>query len=147
MWPSSPQMTIPSPSPDLLNDPLFVIGPAAPITGNVVVTATALRTAHGIVQGFATVNGQPVAYVRQRATFFHEADGCLTRHGKRHERVRKEDRVTQRKYGQIRRHLGTVFHDLARRKECQIEPALLNMNRRSLSMVRPLCCDGGDAAC
>src|SRR5579871_5106539 len=23
--------------------------------------------------------------------------------------------------GQIRRHLGTVFHDLARRKECQIE--------------------------
>ena len=24
-------------------------------------------------------------------------------------------------FGQIRRHLGTVFHDLARRKECQIE--------------------------
>ena len=24
-------------------------------------------------------------------------------------------------FGQIRRHLGTVFHELARRKECQIE--------------------------
>jgi putative transposase len=24
-------------------------------------------------------------------------------------------------FGQIRRHLGTVFHDLARRKECRIE--------------------------
>ena len=24
-------------------------------------------------------------------------------------------------FGQIRQHLGTVFHDLARRKECQIE--------------------------
>ena len=24
-------------------------------------------------------------------------------------------------FGQLRRHLGTVFHDLARRKECQIE--------------------------
>ena len=67
---------LPPPSPDLLNDPLFVIGPAAPITGNVLVTATALRTVHGIVQSFATVNGQPVAYVRQRSTFFHEPDGA-----------------------------------------------------------------------
>jgi acyl-homoserine lactone acylase PvdQ len=67
---------LPSPTPDLLNDPLFVIGPAAPITGNVLVTATVLRTAHGIVQGFATVNGQPVAYVRQRSTWFHEPDGA-----------------------------------------------------------------------
>ena len=24
-------------------------------------------------------------------------------------------------FGQIRRHLGSVFHELARRKECQIE--------------------------
>jgi len=24
-------------------------------------------------------------------------------------------------FGQIRRHLGTVFHELARRKECKIE--------------------------
>ena len=28
-------------------------------------------------------------------------------------------------FGQIRRHLGTVFHDLARRKECQIEQGRL----------------------
>ncbi len=67
---------LPSPTPDLLNDPLFVIGPVAPITGNVLVTATVLRTAHGPVQAFATVNGQPVAYVRQRSTFFHEPDGA-----------------------------------------------------------------------
>ena len=67
---------LPSPTPDLLNDPLFLIGPAAPLTGNVLVTATVLRTAHGPVQAFATVNGQPVAYVRQRSTFFHEPDGA-----------------------------------------------------------------------
>jgi acyl-homoserine lactone acylase PvdQ len=67
---------LPAPSPALLNDPLFVIGPAAPITGNILVSATALRTVHGIVQSFATVGGQPVAYVRQRSTFFHEPDGA-----------------------------------------------------------------------
>jgi acyl-homoserine lactone acylase PvdQ len=67
---------LPSPTPDLLNDPLFLIGPAAPLTGNVVVTAKVLRTVHGPVQAFATVNGQPVAYVRQRSTFFHEPDAA-----------------------------------------------------------------------
>ncbi len=67
---------LPSPTPDLLNDPLFVLTPFGPPTGNVLVTATVLRTAHGPVQAFATVNGQPVAYVRQRSTFFHEPDGA-----------------------------------------------------------------------
>ncbi len=28
-------------------------------------------------------------------------------------------------FGQIRRHLGTIFHDLARRKECKIEEGKL----------------------
>ena len=27
-------------------------------------------------------------------------------------------------FGQIRRHLGTVFHELARRKECKILPSI-----------------------
>ena len=67
---------LPSPTPALLNDPLFLIGPAAPLTGNVVVTAKVLRTVHGPIQAFATVNGQPVAYVRQRSTFFHEPDAA-----------------------------------------------------------------------
>ena len=67
---------LPSPTPDLLNDPLFLIGAAAPLSGNVVVTAKVLRTVHGPVQAFATVAGQPVAYVRQRSTFFHEPDAA-----------------------------------------------------------------------
>lgn len=37
-------------------------------------TLTALRTRHGIVEARATVHGVPVAYVRDRSTYFHEAD-------------------------------------------------------------------------
>ena len=62
--------------PDITNDPLFILGPPDPLTGNVIVTAKVLRTAHGIVQSFGTVNDAPVAYVRQRATFMHEVDGA-----------------------------------------------------------------------
>jgi acyl-homoserine lactone acylase PvdQ len=79
--PSQPPMLpappgLPPDLPDLTSDPLFVLGPPDPITGNVVVTAKVLRTIHGIVQSFATVNGAPVAYVRQRSTFKHEVDGA-----------------------------------------------------------------------
>lgn len=67
---------LPNELPDLEDDPLFLLGPPDPLTGNVVVTAQVLRTAHGVVQSFARVNGEPVAYVRQRSTFFHEVSGA-----------------------------------------------------------------------
>ena len=66
---------LPSPLPDLLNDPLFVSVPPLRSPGTCSSRRRCLRTAHGLVQAFASVNGQPVAYVRQRSTFFHEADG------------------------------------------------------------------------
>ncbi|MEA2390278.1 MAG: hypothetical protein QOK31_387 [Solirubrobacteraceae bacterium] len=40
-------------------------------------TLVALRTAHGIVEARARVHGVPVAYVRHRSTYFHEADSGL----------------------------------------------------------------------
>jgi acyl-homoserine lactone acylase PvdQ len=40
------------------------------------VTLTAQRTVHGIVHKRGTVNGKPVAFVRQRSTYFHEVDSA-----------------------------------------------------------------------
>jgi acyl-homoserine lactone acylase PvdQ len=40
-------------------------------------TLVALRTAHGIVEARARVHGIPVAYVRDRSTYFHEADSGI----------------------------------------------------------------------
>ena len=41
-------------------------------------------------------------------------------------------------FGQIRRHLGTVFHELARRKECQIEEGhLMSDHVHMLISTRP----------
>jgi acyl-homoserine lactone acylase PvdQ len=39
-------------------------------------TLDAQRTVHGIVYKRGTVDGQPVAFVRQRSTYFHEADSA-----------------------------------------------------------------------
>jgi acyl-homoserine lactone acylase PvdQ len=39
-------------------------------------TLEAQRTVHGIVSKRGTVNGVPVAFVRQRSTYFHEADSA-----------------------------------------------------------------------
>jgi acyl-homoserine lactone acylase PvdQ len=39
-------------------------------------TLQAQRTLHGIVYKRGTVDGQPVAFVRQRSTYFHEADSA-----------------------------------------------------------------------
>jgi hypothetical protein len=39
-------------------------------------TLQAQRTVHGIVYKRGTVDGQPVAFVRQRSTYFHEADSA-----------------------------------------------------------------------
>ena len=39
-------------------------------------TLEAQRTVHGIVYKRGTVDGQPVAFVRQRSTYFHEADSA-----------------------------------------------------------------------
>ncbi len=55
---------------DPLNDPSF-----CDINGHNV-TATVRRTQHGIVFARATVGGQPVALVRQRASFFREGDNA-----------------------------------------------------------------------
>ncbi len=40
-------------------------------------TLTAQRTVHGIVYKRGTVDGQPVAFVRERSTYFHEADSAI----------------------------------------------------------------------
>jgi acyl-homoserine lactone acylase PvdQ len=40
------------------------------------VTLTAQRTVHGIVHKRGTVNGRPVAFVKERSTYFHEADSA-----------------------------------------------------------------------
>jgi acyl-homoserine lactone acylase PvdQ len=40
-------------------------------------TLTAQRTVHGIVYKRGTVDGQPVAFTRERSTYFHEADSAL----------------------------------------------------------------------
>jgi putative transposase len=40
-------------------------------------------------------------------------------------------------FGQIRRHLGTVFHELARRKECQIEEGHLMPDHVHILMSIP----------
>jgi acyl-homoserine lactone acylase PvdQ len=40
------------------------------------VTLTAQRTVHGIVHKRGTVNGKPVAFARQRSTYFHEVDSA-----------------------------------------------------------------------
>jgi acyl-homoserine lactone acylase PvdQ len=40
------------------------------------VTLTAQRTVHGIVHKRGRVNGKPVAFVKQRSTYFHEADSA-----------------------------------------------------------------------
>ena len=37
---------------------------------------TAQRTVHGIVHKRGTVNGKPVAFVKQRSTYFHEVDSA-----------------------------------------------------------------------
>ena len=39
-------------------------------------TLTAYRTVHGVVHKRGTVDGTPVAFVRQRSTYFHEADSA-----------------------------------------------------------------------
>ncbi|MEA2362364.1 MAG: hypothetical protein QOD71_1509 [Thermoleophilaceae bacterium] len=39
-------------------------------------TLTAQRTVHGIVHKRGTVDGKPVAFVKQRSTYFHEADSA-----------------------------------------------------------------------
>ena len=39
-------------------------------------TLQAQRTVHGIVAKRGTVDGQPVAFARQRSTYFHEADSA-----------------------------------------------------------------------
>ncbi len=39
-------------------------------------TLTAQRTVHGIVYKRGTVGGKPVAFARQRSTYFHEADSA-----------------------------------------------------------------------
>jgi acyl-homoserine lactone acylase PvdQ len=39
-------------------------------------TLEAQRTVHGLVYKRGTVDGQPVAFVRQRSTYFHEADSA-----------------------------------------------------------------------
>ncbi len=67
---------LPPPLPDLEDDPLFSVAETVPGLGEYLVTAEVLRTVHGIVQSFGTVNGEPVAYVRQRSTFFHEVDSA-----------------------------------------------------------------------
>jgi putative transposase len=41
-------------------------------------------------------------------------------------------------FGQIRRHLGTVFHELARRKECQIEEGHLMPDHVHMLISIPL---------
>ena len=38
-------------------------------------------------------------------------------------------------FGQIRRHLGTVFHELARRKECKIEEGHLMPDMKGKSSI------------
>jgi putative transposase len=43
-------------------------------------------------------------------------------------------------FGQIRRHLGTVFHELARRKECQIEEGHLMPDHVHILMLIPPKC-------
>jgi len=40
-------------------------------------TLEAQRTVHGIVYKRGTVDGQPVAFTRERSTYFHEADSAL----------------------------------------------------------------------
>jgi acyl-homoserine lactone acylase PvdQ len=40
-------------------------------------TLTRYRTIHGIVYKLGTVKGKPVAFVRQRSSYFHEADSAL----------------------------------------------------------------------
>ncbi len=40
-------------------------------------TLTAQRTALGLVAGRATIKGKPVAYVKDRTTYFHEVDSAL----------------------------------------------------------------------
>ena len=40
-------------------------------------TLEAQRTVHGIVYKRGTVDGQPVAFVRERSTYFHEADSAI----------------------------------------------------------------------
>jgi acyl-homoserine lactone acylase PvdQ len=40
------------------------------------VTLTAQRTVHGIVHKRGTVDGKPVAFVKQRSTYFHEVDSA-----------------------------------------------------------------------
>ena len=39
-------------------------------------------------------------------------------------------------FGQIRRHLGTAFHELARRKECQIEEGHLMPDHVHILILR-----------
>ena len=40
-------------------------------------TLTAYRTVHGIVYARGKVGGKKVAFVRQRSTYFHEADSVV----------------------------------------------------------------------
>jgi hypothetical protein len=50
------------------------VGSSAPAGSE---TLTALRTVHGIVYARGTVGGKPVAFVRSRTTYFHEADSVF----------------------------------------------------------------------
>src|SRR6478672_3238022 len=40
-------------------------------------------------------------------------------------------------FGKIKRHLGQVFHDLARRKECRIEEGHLMPDQRGVGSIPP----------